>query len=70
MQEAVKPQVRYRVEVGTTAEGVHTYSCTVELVDDFPDTDFTWDWIRNMILSESDKLVTELDIKYPVGGGG
>lgn len=27
-----QPQVRIRVNVGTTVKGVHTYDCTVELI--------------------------------------
>lgn len=70
MQEAVKPQVRYRINVSRSVKNVYTYDCTVELVDEFPRENSEWDWVRGLILSESEKLVTELDAKYPAGNGG
>ena len=47
-------QRRIRIEVSTSVKGVHTYSCTVELVDQ----DLT------TVVAESDKLVALLDARY------
>ena len=45
---------RTRIEVSTSVKGIHTYSCTVEMMDtSMEDT-----------LAESDRLVAELDKRY------
>ena len=49
-------QRRIRIEVSTSVKGVHTYSCTVELVDQELTT----------VVAESDKLVALLDARYSV----
>ena len=46
---------RHRIEVSTSVKGIHTYSCTVELVDA----------TREQVLEESAKLTAALDAKYP-----
>ena len=47
---------RTRIEVSTSVKGVHTYSCTVEIIDSSVDE----------VLEESDKLVAELDKRYRI----
>ena len=47
---------RIRIEVSTSVKGVKTYSCTIELVDS----------TNEEVLAESDALVQQLDIRYPV----
>jgi len=47
--------VRYRVNVSTTVKGVKTFDCTVDMQG------FTMD----EVLAESDKLVAELERRYP-----
>jgi len=51
---------RYRVNVGTSVKGVKTYDCTVEISGDV-DRDVLCD----VIMAESDALVTELAKRYP-----
>lgn len=46
---------RYRVAVSTSVKGVKTYDCTVDMKG-FEMAD---------VLAESDKLVAELDKRYP-----
>lgn len=46
---------RYRVNVSTSTKGVKTYDCTCDFVG-FP---------MEEVLAESDKLVAELDKRYP-----
>ena len=53
-------QQRVRINISTSTKGVKTWDCTVECVEDgieFP-TDET--------LKESDRLVAELESRYPV----
>ena len=55
------PQKRVRINVATSVKGVKTWDCTVEYYD-WPEDragvlDFT--------LAESDRLVAELDKRYP-----
>ena len=69
MQEPVKPQVRYRINVSTSVKGVHTYDCTVELVHDWPEN-LGFIYLRDIALSESEQLVKELDARYPAENGG
>ena len=46
---------RYRVNISTSVKGIKTYECTVDM------TEATME----EVLSESDKLVAELDRRYP-----
>ena len=46
---------RVRIEVSTSVKGVHTFSCTYELVDAEDEE----------VLEKSDKLVKVLDARYP-----
>ena len=46
---------RYRVNISTSVKGIKTYDCTVDM------NGFTMD----EVLSESDKLVAEMDKRYP-----
>lgn len=71
-QEQQAPKKRVRIEVGTSTKGVHTYSATVELVDEAWVKDPLETTVRNIVaeqvLEESDWLVAELDKRYPAGG--
>jgi len=53
--ELQPPQKRIRINVGTSVKGVHTYDVTVEIADAGIDE----------VLAESDRLVAELDKRYP-----
>lgn len=46
---------RYRINISTSVKGIKTYDCTVDMEG------FTME----EILVESDKLVAELDKRYP-----
>ena len=46
---------RIRIEVGTSVKGIHTYSCTIEIIDS----------TNEDALTESDALVEALDKRYP-----
>ena len=46
---------RYRVNISTSVKGVKTYDCTVDIQGAGMDD----------VLAESDKLVAELDKRYP-----
>ncbi len=46
---------RYRVSISTSVKGIKTYDCTVDMTES----------TMEEVLSESDKLVTELDKRYP-----
>lgn len=46
---------RYRINISTSVKGVKTYDCTVDM------TEATME----EVLAESDKLVKELDRRYP-----
>ena len=46
---------RIRIEIGTSVKGIHTYSCTIEIIDS----------TNEDALAESDALVAELDKRYP-----
>ena len=52
----IENKKRYRVNVSTTAKGIKTWECTVEIEGDQATL---WE-----ILEESDKLVAELDKRY------
>lgn len=63
MTEA-EPQYRVRIEVSTSTKGVHTYSCTVEQTTEQTNgTDCSK--ITDETLTESDRLVSLLDTRYP-----
>ncbi len=44
-----------RINVSTSTKGVHTFEVTVEMVDATPEE----------VLAESERLVAELDRRYP-----
>jgi len=46
---------RYRIGVSTSVKGVKTYDCTVDIAGS----------TMEEVLAESDKLVKELDSRYP-----
>uniref|UniRef100_A0A6M3IYU1 Uncharacterized protein n=1 Tax=viral metagenome TaxID=1070528 RepID=A0A6M3IYU1_9ZZZZ len=46
---------RYRVNVSTSVKGIKTFDCTVDLTN----------CSMEEVLAESDKLVAELDRRYP-----
>lgn len=46
---------RYRINISTSVKGVKTYECTVDMDG----------YSMEEILAESDKLVAELDTRYP-----
>jgi len=46
---------RYRVNVSTSVKGIKTYDCTVDMTG----------VSQEEVLRESDKLVAELDKRYP-----
>jgi len=52
-QETYKKRIR--IEVSTSVKGVKTYSCTTEMLDAS----------QEEVLAESDKLVQQLDLRYP-----
>jgi len=56
----IEKSKRYRVNVSTSVKGVHSFDCTVDMQG------FTMD----EVLDESDKLVAELDKRYPAPEGG
>ena len=51
----IEKSKRYRVNVSTSVKGIKTYDCTVDM------NGFEMD----EVLAESDKLVAELDNRYP-----
>jgi len=54
---------RYRINVGTSVKGIKTFDCTVEVIatgDGIPET-----ILMDDTLTESDRLVKELDSRYP-----
>jgi len=48
---------RYRVNISTTSKGLKSFDCTVEIYGD--------EVTMEEVLAESDRLVAELDQKYP-----
>lgn len=46
---------RYRVNVSTSVKGIKTFDCTVDMLG----------YSMEEVLAESDKLVAELDKRYP-----
>lgn len=51
----VEKSIRYRVNVSTSVKGVKTFDCTVDMLNASMDE----------VLVESDKLVAELEKRYP-----
>ena len=49
-------QLRYRVNISTSVKGIKTWECTVD------GTGFS----EEEILAESDKLVAQLEKRYPI----
>ena len=52
-------RLRYRVNVSISVKGVRTWDCTVDGEG----------FSMEEILTESDKLVMELEDRYPIQGG-
>jgi len=48
---------RYRINISTTSKGLKSFDCTVEIYGD--------EVTMEEALAESDRLVKELDQKYP-----
>ncbi len=46
---------RYRINISTSVKGIKTYDCTVDFEND----------TMEEVLTASDKLVAELDKRYP-----
>ena len=69
-----QPKVRYRINVNRLAKGQLSFDCTVELDGPVeligPDHDvpcsIALHKLRQAALEESDKLVAELQAKYPM----
>ena len=59
LEAKAQAKTRHRIEVSTSVKGVHTFSCTVELMDATIEE----------VLAESAKLVAALDAKYPAVAG-
>jgi len=55
-EEMMDKSLRYRVNVSTSVKGVKTWDCTVDGENLFMEE----------ILTESDKLVKELEKRYPI----
>lgn len=53
---AEEKSLRYRVNISTSVKGIKTWECTVD------GTGFT----QEEILAESDKLVAQLEKRYPI----
>jgi len=56
MTEHTEVSNRYRINVSISTKGIKTYDCTVEMSNSTIEE----------VLQESDKLVEELDKRYPV----
>ena len=48
--------IRYRVNVSTSVKGIKTFDCTVDMLG----------FEMSQVLNESDKLVSELQQRYPI----
>lgn len=72
MTTPAQPQKRVRINVETSVKGVKTWSCTVEYYDCSVRVEdgqvLTGSWLP-AVLADSDRLVAELERKYPTGGG-
>ena len=66
-----KSKIRVRINVSTSVKGVKTYEGTVELIDVLK-SDLTMQDVKTLTticLVENDRLIAELDKRYPAGGG-
>ena len=54
----IERSLRYRVNVSTSVKGIKTFDCTVDGLN----------YEMTEVLAESDKLVAELEKRYPIGG--
>ena len=70
-----QPRVRYRININRLAKGQLSFDCTVELEGpveligeghEFPSR-IALGKLQEAALEESDKLVAELQAKYPMG---
>lgn len=61
------PKKRIRVNVTTSVKGVHSFDVTVEFTD--PE-DVSWTDLGDQALAESERLVVELDKRYPAPEAG
>ena len=52
----IERSLRYRVNVSTSVKGIKTFDCTVDGLG----------FSMEEVLAESDKLVTELQKRYPI----
>lgn len=52
----IEKSVRYRINISTSVKGVKTYDCTVDMLNASMDE----------VLAESDKLVQQLEQRYPI----
>ncbi len=52
----IQKSIRYRVNISTSVKGVKTWDCTVDAEN----------YSQEEALAESDKLVKELDKRYPI----
>ena len=73
--ENQQPRVRYRIKLNRLAKGQMQFECTVELEGpveligeghDFPSR-IALGKLQEAALEESDRLVAELQAKYPMG---
>ena len=51
----IEQSIRYRVNVSTSVKGIKTFDCTVDMLNA----------VMDKVLEESDKLVAELEKRYP-----
>jgi hypothetical protein len=51
----IEKSIRYRVNVSTSVKGVKTFDCTVDMLNE----------TMSAVLAMSDKLVAELEKRYP-----
>ena len=63
----IQESLRYRVNVGTSVKGIKTWDCTVEMGQEQPVISLE-SALNSMIdiLELSDKLVQELEKRYPI----
>jgi len=52
----IEKSLRYRINISTSVKGVKTFDCTVDGLG----------FSMEEVLAESDKLVTELQKRYPI----
>jgi len=51
----LEKSIRYRVNISTSVKGIHTFDCTVDMLNA----------TMEEVLAESDSLVAQLDKRYP-----